>query len=248
MEDAIGGLPPHAEGLCVLEGPAELLVNGPEGMARARVRAKLQRQGQHDRLGDGIETLEVIDAHTRDGPPPEATQFQEDLCHRRPVRGAAGGAEPKGRWVGPGLLPRNGVHHAHPRPQPVDHRQVRERAGVQGIFGDEGGVALGQAGRPLAQPLHLAQQVRHPAQQPVRKGAEVSPNAEGFMRESPLRRRGPSRREAIMLTPWLPYWWREAAGSGSGCDAYLWGATRPAGGHPSPPGWPWRCHPAWRGR
>ena len=43
------------------------------------------------------------------------------------------------------------------------------------------------------------------------------------MRESPLRRRGPSSCEAIMGTrrTWLPYRRRKAAGSGSGSDAYL---------------------------
>ena len=54
---------------------AELLVHGPEGRARARVHAQLQRQGQHDRLGDEIETFDVVDAHPRDGPSSEATQL-----------------------------------------------------------------------------------------------------------------------------------------------------------------------------
>ena len=101
-----------------------------------------------------METLDVMDAHPRDSPSPEATQFQEDLCHRHHVQGAPGGAEPKGGRVGPGLLPRNGVHHAHAHPEPVYPGQDRERAGVQrprrALFGDEGGVALGQAGRPFA--------------------------------------------------------------------------------------------------
>ena len=45
--------------------------------------------------GDEIKRLIVIDAHPRDGPPPEATQLQEDLCHRRPCRALLAGQIPK---------------------------------------------------------------------------------------------------------------------------------------------------------
>ena len=99
-----------------LEGPGELLVHGPEGTARARLHAQLQRQGQHDRLGDEIETFEIVDTHPCDSPSTEATNLQENLRHRRPIQGTSGGAEAKGRRVGPGLLTHHGIRQAHTRP------------------------------------------------------------------------------------------------------------------------------------
>ena len=106
------------------------------------------------------ETFDVVDAHPRDGPSSEATQLREDLRHRRPIQGARGESETKDRQVGPGLLPRNGVCQAHTHPHPVDHGQDRERAGLHGpwraLLGNEGCVALGQAGRPLAKALYLS--------------------------------------------------------------------------------------------
>ena len=114
-------------------------------------------------LEDEIETLDIVDIHPRHCPPAEATQLRKNLCYRHPVPGAPGGAEAKGRQVGPGLLPRNGIRQAHARPQPVDHGCDRERAGVQGsrrtFLEDEGTVALGQAGQPPTQTLHFLQKV-----------------------------------------------------------------------------------------
>ena len=167
-------------------------------MAHAEGHAHLQPQGHHDRLGDDIEIFDLIDAHSRDGPASEATELQEYLCHRHPVWGASGRAEPKGRRVGLGLVPSSGVHQAHSRLQPVNHGQEHERGDVRGhrraLLGNEGCVALGHTGWPLTRSLHLAQNVRQPAQPPVgkRKLARLhpcSPKAEGFMQQSPLRRR-----------------------------------------------------------
>ena len=45
-------MPPGAQGPGNLEGPAELLVHGPEGMTRARVHAQLQRLGRHNHMED----------------------------------------------------------------------------------------------------------------------------------------------------------------------------------------------------
>ena len=94
-----------------------------------------------------------------------------------PSRALLAGRKIRGRRVGPGLLPRNGVHQAHPGPQLVDHGQDGEQAGFQGprrpLLGDEGGVALGQARALFPRPLHLAQEVRQLAQQPVGEEAEV---------------------------------------------------------------------------
>ena len=129
-------------------------------------------------------------------------------------------------------MPRDGVRQAHACQQPVDHEQVCERAGVQGprwaLLGDEARVALGQAGRPLAQALNFPEEISQPTQQPVGEGTEAtlhpsSPSAKGFMRERPLLRRQPSSREAIMGTcrACYRYRWRKAVGSGSGSTAYL---------------------------
>ena len=74
-------------------------------------------------------------------------------------------------------MPRDGVREAHARPKPVDHGQDCEQAGVQGpqqaLLGDEGAVALGQAGRPPAEALDFLREVYQLAQQPVAGGAEV---------------------------------------------------------------------------
>ena len=174
---------------------------------------------------------------------------------RRSWRG--GSQRPPG---GRGLLPRDGIRQPHTRPQPVDHGQVRERAAVEGprraMLGDEGCVAISQAGRSLAQTLHLPQEIFQPAQQPVgeRRSAMLhasSPRAKGFMWESPLRRRGPSGREAIMgnRRTWCPYRrrpWDPARRPSHTCG--LLGGRHPARGNPFLPSWPWQCRPAWRGR
>ena len=50
QSDAVGGAPLAAQGLGDLEDPAELLVHGPEGTARARDHAQLERKGSHCNL------------------------------------------------------------------------------------------------------------------------------------------------------------------------------------------------------
>ena len=74
-----------------LKAPAEQLVHGPKGTAPASVYARLQRQGQHDRLGDEIETFDVVDTQPRDCPScVTAAQSTAPLAGRKPK--AAGGA------------------------------------------------------------------------------------------------------------------------------------------------------------
>ena len=125
MQDAVGSPPPRHQAPGHLEGPAELLVHGPQGPCDPWVHAQLQRQGQDDGLGDEIETLDVIDAHPRHRPPLHTAQLQENLGHCGAIQGAPRGAETKGTRVRRGLLPPDGLFQPDPRPQAVDHGEDR---------------------------------------------------------------------------------------------------------------------------
>ena len=90
-------------------------------------------------MGDEIKTLDVIDAHPRHRPMPEAAERKEDLGHRRPIERAARRPEAKGAGMRPSLLPADGVHQA--RPAHKRYTMVRAMRGRK--FSGPSGPSLG---------------------------------------------------------------------------------------------------------
>ena len=79
----------------IFEPPARLLVHGAKRMVRARVHANLQRHGKDDRLGEEMETLNLLHPHLHTRPWLQVVELQELLCHHQAIHGPGAGQKQK---------------------------------------------------------------------------------------------------------------------------------------------------------